>query len=82
MTLDEELRTTVANTAGLQVHDIDDDNMLHDHLGLSSLDLIHIYGQFEERYDIVISDAEAEPVATLAQLRALLEEKIDRRGSV
>ncbi|MFI1918381.1 acyl carrier protein [Nocardia sp. NPDC020380] len=76
MTLDDELRTVVAKASGLQAGDVDDHDALHDDLGISSLDLIEIYGHFEEKYDLVITDDEAAPIATLAQMRSLIESKM------
>ncbi|WP_405162996.1 phosphopantetheine-binding protein [Nocardia sp. NBC_01499] len=79
MPIDDELRAAVAKASGLQANDVDDQDTLDDHLGISSLDLIEIYGYFEEKYDIVITDQEAEPITTLGQMRSLIESKVDAK---
>ncbi|MCD2131423.1 acyl carrier protein [Rhodococcus qingshengii] len=75
MTIDDELRAIVAKTTGLQASDLADEDHVHDHLGLSSLDLIAVYGYFEDKYEISISDSEADEVLTLLQLQQLIQSK-------
>lgn len=76
MTIDDELRAVLAKASGLQADDVDDGDSLHDHLGISSLDLIEIYGYFEEKYDVVITDDEAAPIVTHGEMRSLIESKV------
>ncbi|NMM91440.1 hypothetical protein B2J88_45305 [Rhodococcus sp. SRB_17] len=78
--IEDDLRVVVARVSGLQTNDLDDEDLLADHLGIASLDLISIYGHFEEEYNIIITDEEAEDVLTLGQMRVLLETKLNDRN--
>jgi acyl carrier protein len=80
MGVDEELRSAVARAAGLLPRDLADENEIADQLGISSIDLISIYGYFEDKYAIIISDEEAERVKTLGDLRELVESKVAQTG--
>lgn len=70
MTLDQEIRGIVADQLGKSIEDITAEASL-DSLGADSLDTVEVLMRVEERYNLVIP--EAEKLTTVGQLITYVE---------
>lgn len=73
-TILEELKEIVFDYLGEELP-VEEDSLLEDELGLTSLDMISIVGDVEETFDISIEDGEARRIETVADVLDYIEEK-------
>jgi acyl carrier protein len=75
MTVEEKVRTYFMEIAKVKEDEIDMRANLFTHYGLDSVKAIKIISDIEVEYDIDISDEEAQGIATLEDVIALIREK-------
>lgn len=69
----------IAEHLGLNASDISDDSTFDADLGVDSLDQIEIVIALEERFEIMIEDADADQADTAGKLIALVERLVAGR---
>jgi acyl carrier protein len=74
MTTLEHIKAIVANVVGYEVDDIEEDALLRDELSIDSLDIIDLYMQVEDTFDVDID--EDAPIRSVGQLAAYVDEQI------
>jgi acyl carrier protein len=74
MTTLEHIKAIVANVVGYEVDDIEEDALLSDELSIDSLDIIDLYMQVEDTFDVDID--EDAPIRSVGQLAAYVDEQI------
>jgi acyl carrier protein len=78
-TIEEKARQIIAEQLGVNLDEVTPKAKLSDDLGADSLDVIEIVMQFEEEFDLDISDDELEglvPNGTVEQALAYLNAKL------
>ena len=64
MSVDERVKSIVAEQLGIGVDEINNESSFIDDLGADSLDTVELVMALEEEFDIEISDEEAENIST------------------
>ena len=65
MSVDERVKSIVAEQLGIGVDEINNESSFIDDLGADSLDTVELVMALEEDFDIEISDEEAENISTV-----------------
>ena len=65
MSVDERVKSIVAEQLGIGVDEINNESSFIDDLGADSLDTVELVMALEEEFDIEISDEEAENISTV-----------------
>ena len=65
MSVEEKVRSIVAKQLGLGEDEVNNESSFIDDLGADSLDTVELVMSFEEKFDIEISDDEAENILTV-----------------
>ena len=65
MSVDERVKGIVAEQLGIGVDEINNESSFIDDLGADSLDTVELVMALEEKFDIEISDEEAENISTV-----------------
>ena len=65
MSVDERVKSIVAEQLGIGVDEINNESSFVDDLGADSLDTVELVMALEEEFDIEISDEEAENISTV-----------------
>lgn len=74
MTTLEHIKAIVANVVGYEVDDIEEDALLREELSIDSLDIIDLYMQVEDTFDVDID--EDAPIRSVGQLASYVDEQI------
>jgi acyl carrier protein len=80
-TLVGEVRKIVVGHLGVDSDKVTDDADFVDDLGADSLDVVELAMAFEEEFDVVIEDDEAERARTFGDAVALIRSKIEARSA-
>lgn len=73
----EQLKDIIIDYLGDDEIIINEDSLLTDDLGLSSLDLISIVGSIEDGFNIIIEDNEVPSIRTFKDAVDFIENKIE-----
>jgi len=69
----EKIQAMLAEALNLPLEKVTPDAKIVDDLGADSLDVVELLSQLEEEYGIIIPDDEAENLATVADVAAIIE---------
>ena len=69
----EKIQAMLAEALNIPVEKVTPDAKIVDDLGADSLDVVELLSQLEEEYGIIIPDDEAENLATVADVAAIIE---------
>lgn len=75
MNLTDSLNRRIAESAGVPIDSLEDDDHIHDDLGIPSVEMIRLVGVFEQEHDVSISDEEIDGVNTVGDVIALVATK-------
>ena len=74
----DKIRKVVADLLGMEEESIKDDSDFVNDLNADSLDAVELIMMTEDKFDISISDAEAEKATTFKLLVDLIERKLNK----
>ncbi|MEA3475453.1 MAG: acyl carrier protein [Candidatus Cloacimonadota bacterium] len=72
----EKVREIITTQLGVTENEVTDEAAFIEDLGADSLDTVELIMQFEEEFDIEISDEDAEKLTTVGKAIEYLEEKL------
>ncbi len=75
MALIDDIKEVVVEQLSVNADEVKDDAKFVEDLGADSLDVVELVMALEEKFDIEISDDEAEKIATVADVVAYIESK-------
>ena len=76
MNLFEEIREVVCEQLGVQPEEVKPEASFIDDLGADSLDTVELVMAFEEKFNIEISDEDAEKMQTIGGVIKYIESKV------
>ena len=65
MSVNERVKSLVAEQLGISIDEINNESSFIDDLGADSLDTVELVMAFEEEFDVEISDEQAENISTV-----------------
>jgi acyl carrier protein len=74
--LEQQIKEIIANTAGIDIGDIDEKTSFVDDLELDSLTLLEIAVNVDYEYDLKLSEEEMGQIGTLGGAVALVEKRL------
>lgn len=69
----EEIKSIICDYIDIEPDEITPDSELRKDIGMSSLDLINLAVEIEDRYDVTVSNADISAMATVKELITYIE---------
>ncbi|WP_066639349.1 acyl carrier protein [Desulfolucanica intricata] len=74
MSVFEEVKTIIVEQLGVEEDEINMESSFIDDLGADSLDIVELVMAFEEKFDLVIPDDDAEKIRTVGEAVKYIQE--------
>ncbi len=77
MSVEDKVKSIIAEQLGVEASEVTEAASFTDDLGADSLDIVELVMAMEEKFDVEISDDDAEKIQTIGDALSYLKERVN-----